>query len=222
MRNREMPVPIDTHISNVKLQNEIELAAAVNNLKTNPQELSRFLQNQQSNVYNKILKQKDSTFQKVYGDMDRSTKVHKSVLMYNKRTKDLVNIQDEIYRTRKEKVDAVLQDKQTAGRKSEMNEWTVNNKRDTLFVMSSLFITLSVLLLLAGLWRMGMINSSLAIGLALPLLLIFSLIVTNRAQYTDVLRNKNYWNKQIFEGKYGKIPLPNCPALTGITPAANA
>jgi len=217
-----MPVPIDTHISNVKLQNEIELAAAVNNLKTNPQELSRFLQNQQSNVYNKILKQKDSTFQKVYGDMDRSTKVHKSVLMYNKRTKDLVNIQDEIYRTRKEKVDAVLQDKQTAGRKSEMNEWTVNNKRDTLFVMSSLFITLSVLLLLAGLWRMGMINSSLAIGLALPLLLIFSLIVTNRAQYTDVLRNKNYWNKQIFEGKYGKIPLPNCPALTGITPAANA
>lgn len=217
-----MPVPIDTHISNVKLQNEIELAAAVNNLKTNPQELSRFLQNQQSNVYNKILKQKDSTFQKVYGDMDRSTKVHKSVLMYNKRTKDLVNIQDEIYRTRKEKVDAVLQDKQTAGRKSEMNEWTVNNKRDTLFVMSSLFITLSVLLLLAGLWRMGMINSSLTIGLALPLLLIFSLIVTNRAQYTDVLRNKNYWNKQIFEGKYGKIPLPNCPALTGITPAANA
>ena len=215
-------MPIDTHISNVKLQNEIELAAAVNNLKTNPQELSRFLQNQQSNVYNKILKQKDSTFQKVYGDMDRSTKVHKSVLMYNKRTKDLVNIQDEIYRTRKEKVDAVLQDKQTAGRKSEMNEWTVNNKRDTLFVMSSLFITLSVLLLLAGLWRMGMINSSLAIGLAFPLLLIFSLIVTNRAQYTDVLRNKNYWNKQIFEGKYGKIPLPNCPALTGITPAANA
>ena len=217
-----MPVPIDTHISNVKLQNEIELAAAVNNLKTNPQELSRFLQNQQSNVYNKILKQKDSTFQKVYGDMDRSTKVHKSVLMYNKRTKDLVNIQDEIYRTRKEKVDAVLQDKQTAGRKSEMNEWTVNNKRDTLFVMSSLFITLSVLLLLAGLWRMGMINNSLAIALALPLLLIFSLIVTNRAQYTDVLRNKNYWNKQIFEGKYGKIPLPNCPALTGITPTANA
>ena len=214
-----MPVPIDTHISNVKLQNEIELVAAVNNLKTNPQELSQFLQNQQSNVYNKILRQKDSTFQKVYGDMDRSTKVHKSVLMYNKRTKDLVNIQDEIYRTRKEKVDAVLQDKQTAGRKSEMNEWTVNNKRDTLFVMSSLFITLSVLLLLAGLWRMGMIGSSLAIGLALPLLLIFSLIVTNRAQYTDVLRNKNYWNKQIFEGKYGKIPLPNCPALTGITPA---
>lgn len=216
-----MPVPIDTHISNVKLQNEIELAAAISNLKSNTQgELSRFLQNQQSNVYNKILKQKDGTFQKVYGDMDRSTKVHKSILMYNKRTKDLVNIQDEIYRTRKEKVDAVLQDKQTAGRKSEMNEWTVNNKRDTLFVMSSLFIMLSGLLLLAGLWRMGMIGSSLAIGLALPMLLIFSLIVTNRAQYTDVLRNKNYWNKQIFEGKYGKMPLPNCPALTGITPTS--
>jgi hypothetical protein len=39
------------------------------------------------------------------------------------------------------------------------------------------------------------------------------MIVVNRSQYTDNLRNKRYWNKQIFEGKYGKIPVPLCPNL---------
>ena len=46
------------------------------------------------------------------------------------------------------------------------------------------------------------------------MIIIFVLIVINRSQYTDVLRNKRYWNKQIFEGKYGKIPLPLCPQVT--------
>ena len=217
-----MPVTLDSLIGNTQLNQDVELSTAIAALKNDPAKLQAFLQEQQDKVYRKIMKQKEGTFEKVYGDLSSAAHVQDAVLMHHKRTQELTAVQKEIYEKQKEHADAVVEDKQLAGRKSEMNEWTVNNKRDTLFVMSSLFITLSVLLLLAGLWRMGMINSSLAIGLALPLLLIFSLIVTNRAQYTDVLRNKNYWNKQIFEGKYGKIPLPNCPALTGITPAANA
>ena len=91
-----------------------------------------------------------------------------------------------------------------------MNEWSVQNKQETLFVMSALFIVLSALLLLTGLWRMEVISSFLWVSIGGPLLLIFTLIVVHRAQYTDVLRNKHYWNKQIFEGKYGKIPVPQC------------
>jgi hypothetical protein len=45
------------------------------------------------------------------------------------------------------------------------------------------------------------------------LILSFIFIVVNRSEYTDNLRNKRYWNKKTFEGKYGKIPLPNCPSL---------
>lgn len=35
----------------------------------------------------------------------------------------------------------------------------------------------------------------------------------NRYQYTDILRDKRYWNKKNFGGKYGKIPVPSCPDL---------
>ena len=35
----------------------------------------------------------------------------------------------------------------------------------------------------------------------------------NRYQYTDLLRNKRYWNRKNFGGKYGKIPVPSCPGM---------
>jgi hypothetical protein len=92
-----------------------------------------------------------------------------------------------------------------------MNEWSVGNKNDTLFIFSSLFIMLSGLLLITVLWRMSMLSSTLWVALGAPMIILFALIVINRAQYTNILRNKRYWNKQIFEGKYGKIPLPLCP-----------
>ena len=60
---------------------------------------------------------------------------------------------------------------------------------------------------------MGIISSYVWVFLGLPLIIIFIMIVVNRSQYTDNLRNKRYWNKQIFEGKYGKIPVPLCPNL---------
>jgi hypothetical protein len=56
--------------------------------------------------------------------------------------------------------------------------------------------------------------------------IIFILIVINRAQYTDLLRNKHYWNKKRFEGKGGVIPsicptaptAPTAPTVTAPAP----
>lgn len=193
---------------------DIELSTAVNELKSNPAKLQQFLQSQQTQVYTDILRQKDGTFQKVYGDLQRAGKVQESVLMHDKRTKELANIQQQVYDNQKNSATAVLEDKNMAGRKNEMNEWSVGNKNDTLFVFSSLFIMLSGLLLITVLWRMSLIGAGLWVALGTPMIIIFILIVVNRSQYTDVLRNKRHWNKQIFEGKYGKIPIPMCPQIT--------
>jgi hypothetical protein len=204
---------LDQIINHTKTFQDVELASAIGELKKNPAEMQRFLQNQQSRVFDDIVKQKDNTFQKVYGDLNRSTQVQESISMYGKRSKDLADIHDKLYDNQQNSATAVMDDKNLANRKYEMNEWSIGDKNDTLFVMSSLFIMLSGLLLLIGLWRVGIISSFLCALLGGPLILIFIFIVVNRSQYTDHLRNKRYWNKQIFEGKYGKIPIPNCPNL---------
>ena len=204
---------LDQTINYTKLNQDVELATAIAALKNDPVKLADFMQKQQNKVYQTIVKQKEDTFEKVYGDLDRSTHVQEAVIMYNKRTQDLAAIQKQIYENQKNSADAVSQDKQNSSRKSEMNEWSVQNKKDTLFVFSSLFLMLSGLLLLTVLWRMSLISSTLWVALGAPLILIFIFIVVNRSQYTDKLRNKRSWNKQIFEGKYGKIPIPLCPNM---------
>ncbi len=208
---------LDQVIDYTKLFQDVELATAIGQLKQNPAQLQQFLQGQQGKVYSDILKQKDSTFQKVYGDLTRASEAQESILMLDKRNKELAQIQKEIYNNQKGLADATTEDKNLASRKYEMNQWSIGDKNDTLFVFSSLFIVLSVLILLTGLWRLNLISAALCGGVASFFIVIFILIVIYRSNFTNVWRDKRYWNRRTFEGKYGKIPVPLCPgALSGI------
>jgi hypothetical protein len=202
---------LDQIIDYTNLYEDVELATAIGQLKKDPAQLQQFLQDQQNTVYQDVMRQKTSTFEKVYGDLSRATQAQESAIMHNKRNMELAKLNTNIYEVQKNNANALTQDKDLANRKYEMNEWTVNNKKDTLFVFSMLFIMLSALVLLTGLWRMGFISASLLALLSIPLIVIFVLTVVYRSQYTDVFRNKRYWNRRIFEGKYGKIPVPLCP-----------
>lgn len=102
-----------------------------------------------------------------------------------------------------------------------MNEWTVGNKQETLFIFSSLFVMLSGLVLLTGLWRMGQISSTVWVMLGAPMILIMLLILVRRYFYTATLRNKRYWNKQIFEGTTAKIPIPSCETMESALSSAS-
>ena len=86
---------LDQFIDYTKLFQDVELATAVGQLKQNPAQLQQFLQDQQGKVYTDIIKQKDSTFQKVYGDLTRATDSQEAILMLDKRNKELAQIQQQ-------------------------------------------------------------------------------------------------------------------------------
>jgi hypothetical protein len=202
-------------IDYTKTFQDVELATAIGELKKDPTKLQQFLQDQQSKVYNDILKQKSSTFEKVYGDLNRASQAQEAVVMLDKRNQELANIQKELYNNQKKKESVLTEDKNLTGRKYEMNQWTINNRKETLFIYSMCFIMLSALTLITVLWRMGIISTSLWVGIAAPIIIIFVLTIVNRTQYTNIFRNKRYWNRKVFEGKYGKIPIPSlCPDVT--------
>lgn len=200
-----------------KIFQDVELATAVGQLKQNPAQLQQFLQNQQGKIYGDVVKQKDSTFQKVYGDLNRASQAQEAILMLDKRNKELADIQQQIYTNQKGSADATTDDKNLAGRKYEMNQWSVGNKSETVFVYSMLFIVLSALVLLTALWSAGIISSMLWVGLAAPVIIIFVLVIINRSTYTNIYRDQRYWNRNTFNQKYGKIPVPLCPTdLSGL------
>jgi hypothetical protein len=208
---------LDQIIEYTKQFQDIELATAVSQLKKDPAQLQRFLQGQQGTVFNDVTKQKDATFQKVYGDLTRASQAQESILMYDKRNKELADIQNEIYQNQKNSAVAVSEDKALAGRKYEMNEWSVNNKRDTLFIFSMLLIVLTSLTVLTVLWRMGIISATLWVVIGAPIILIFLLTLISRAQYTTVLRDQRYWNRRRFpSSEKPRIPIPVCGDISSL------
>ena len=106
-----------------------------------------------------------------------------------------------------------INDADTTKRIYEMNEWTVQNKQDTLFVLSSLFIALSTLLLLTVLWRMGMSTGYTAAIYAVPVVIIFVFILINRSQYTNSIRDQRYWNRENRPKNSSALQLALCPKM---------
>ncbi len=104
-------------------------------------------------------------------------------------------------------------DADTTKRIYEMNEWTVHNKKDTLFVLSSLFIALSTLLLLTVLWRMGISTGYTAAIYAVPVVIIFVFILINRSQYTNHIRDQRYWNRENRPKNVSALQLALCPKM---------
>lgn len=213
-------MPLESIINSATTLQDIELATAIQMLKDNPGQLQSFLQKQQDNVYKSITDQKKGTFEKVYGDVKRAHTVQDSVLRYYARSKELSDLRDNVYINQKDTADSEIHNNTTFKRKYEMNEWSVGNKKDTLFVFSALFVLLSVIVFATAFLRMHVISSMLWATTSVISTLIFILIVVNRSQYTDLLRNKKYWNKKNFGGKYGTIPIPSiCPDPAPATPA---
>lgn len=197
------------------LLTSIEVSKAINNLlEGKSDDLIPFLQVQQKKISESISTQKLLSFQKLYGDLDIATNAANSVAMHQIRNDESTKLNNKLLEEANKNSDNVRNTSELANRKYEMNEWSVNNKKDTLFILSMLFITISGLILVTGLYKLNVINISFWMLLSIPMILIFVLTVIYRSQYTNVYRNKRYWNRKRFEGKSGTIPMPNCADIT--------
>ena len=86
----------------------------------------------------------------------------------------------------------------TAQRNQEIKEWYFNNKLDSLFVFQLIFISLCLLAAIAFAAKMGFISNTI-VGILIGIeIVVMILLISNRAIYTDKVRNKRYWNKRIY------------------------
>jgi hypothetical protein len=197
---------------------DAELTTALTEMQNNPAALQTYLQRAQDKLYNNVTQQKDDTFQKVYGDLERASTTERAVYHYYKRNSDLNTLQKSVFDNQKSSADAVIHDRDLAKRQYEINQWTASNKKETLFVYSQMFIILCTFVILGYVWMKGILSTSVVMILSLIILLIVIFTIVNRSQYTDFLRDKRYWNRRLFP-VYRPIPTPNiCPTAPTATP----
>lgn len=194
------------------LMNDLKIQ---DNTLTNLTQLSSYVNTNKNNISNSVKTQHSDNFAKAFGDMQISSDANKNILYYYVRNKDLDKLQGSILEQTKEKADAAMIDSQNAKRQFEINEWTANNKGDTLFIMQLAFIALTLNVPLLYLNKLGMVpTSTFWMIMGLIWIAIFLTVIV-RAQYTTMSRNNRFWNRRRFASMGGPpSSIPTCEAVS--------
>jgi uncharacterized membrane protein len=192
-----------------RLVQDVQYTSALKGMT--PTERENYFKSQRTDLMNNILSDRESTFQKVSTDAARNSAIQTSLFYYLQRNRDLKDIGSQFSNVNENSRQTAEYNNQLAKRQNEINEWTFNNKLDTLFVFQLLFIVLLLCSVLVYLQKAGFYNTAL-LGV-LSGLLIFIIVVTiaNRAMYTNNTRDKRYWNRRKFPTKELPGGSSECP-----------
>ena len=104
------------------------------------QQKQSYFESQKQELLGDILKDREGTFQKTFVDANRNNSIQHSLFFYQQRNRDLQNLGDVLKNQNETAIGTTKYNNQLATRQYEINEWSYNNKMDTLFVFQILFV----------------------------------------------------------------------------------
>ena len=120
-------------------------------------------------------------------------------------------------------------------KQTEINEWSYNSKRDTLFFFQLVFIGITILIIMYSFSNAGIINNTFVIFVMIIIFILLVLIWYSKYKYTSQTRDKQHWNRRNFSEDGNKpSPVPstvlssiatstaqNCKNTTNTAPSGN-
>ncbi len=165
------------------------------------QEKQNYFNSQKQQLVGNLLKDREGTFQKTFTDAERNNAIQHSLFFYQQRNRDVDSLGKAIQNQNEAAIGTTRFNNELATRQYEINQWSYENKMETLFVFQILFVTILVAAGLAYLNKMGLLSMTL-LGIMVGVLLFIDIaVLLNRYSYTQKNRDKRYWNKRQFEKK---------------------
>lgn len=165
------------------------------------QQKQNYFDSQKQELLGTILENREGTFAKVYTDATRNNAVQHSLFFYQQRNRDIDNLGKAIQNQNEAAIGTTRFNNQLATRQYEINQWSYENKMETLFVFQILFVTILLAAGLAYLNKAGLLSMTI-LGILVGILLFIDIaVLLNRFQYTKKVRDQRYWNKRQFTKK---------------------
>lgn len=165
------------------------------------QQKQSYFESQKQELLGDILDDRAGTFQKTFVDATRNNSIQHSLFFYQQRNRDLQNVSNALKNQNEASIGTAKFNNQLATRQYEINEWSYNDKLDTLFVFQILFVTILIAAGLTYLNRLGILSSAI-VGLATGILLFVDIVILiYRYNYTRKSRDQRYWNRRQFPRK---------------------
>jgi hypothetical protein len=206
-----------------RLVQDVQYSSALKTMT--PEQKDNYFRSQKNALLNSVLTEREGTFTKMHTDAQKNNSIQTALLFYQQRNKDLQEVGTAFDSQNKNAIDVAKYNNDLATRQYEINQWSYNNKMDTLFVFQLLFVSLVLSAIFIYMSKIGLFGNAL-LGLLCGLLLlavIFVMVI--RAIYTAKSRDQRYWNRRQFNKRsvpQGSGPGSICPPTEGFEDSSPA
>lgn len=206
-----------------RLAQDVQYSSALKEMT--PEQKDAYFRSQKNELLSNVLSEREGTFAKMHTDAQKNNAIQTSLLFYQQRNKDLQELGTAFDVQNKTALSTTKYNNDLATRQYEINQWSYNNKMDTLFVFQLMFVTLVLSAIFVYLSKIGLFGGAL-LGLLCGLLLVsVVLVLVVRAMYTTKQRDQRYWNRRVFNKKsipQGSGPGSICPPTEGFQDSSPA
>jgi hypothetical protein len=198
---------------------DIEKVQYLQTLQSDPAKYAAFVQQKSGSILSEVTDSKRAAFMKASGDMARMMDMNANSLAALYRTQDLLATEDHVISEQERMKSNAESNMNMTRRQVEINNWYYENKRESLFVLQLVLLTLLTVTILMYLASAGWIGQAGANYLMLIVILIGAGTWMYRWYYTARIRDPRYWNRRNFsqDGKLAPAS-DNCPPASGGTP----
>lgn len=213
---KEPFVDVNTLIDQTQVLSDMELQSYLASLAANGQRATFTAENVGAAIQ-KVKDQKNNQIQAMLTNVTGADNTITSAAYYLARTQDLNSMASNVDSIAAKQASVIDINKSLVNRQYEINEWSNENKLDTLFFMQVLFITIMFISGLLFLRSSDMIPPMLFFILVSIASVTSVLVILSRVRYTNVLRDSKYWHRARFPTMPNKFPTvakppANCPA----------
>ena len=106
-------------------------------------------------------------------------------------------------------------------KQTEINEWSYNSKRETLFIFQLIFIGLTITIVMYSMSSAGLLSEMFVLYVMIVIFVLLGIIWYTKTVYSRSNRDKTHWNKVVFS-EDGKKPSTLSPTVLNAVATATA
>lgn len=194
---------LDTLIGQASLMSDLELQSYLASLT--PSGRANFVAGQVNGVVTSVSTDKKNMFIDNADKLKGADTNVEAAMYYLTRTRDLQNLATDADKITQDQLNVIDVNADLSVRQNEINEWSNQNKLDTLFFLQLMFVGLCFIAFILFLKVSEIVPNSvfMMLSIATGILLVLTLII--RARFTSVSRDSRYWHKARFPKQADKV-----------------
>jgi hypothetical protein len=191
---------------------DIEKIQYIQALQADPAKYASYIQGKSARILSETIDTKRASFVKTASDMARMMDMDHNSMATFIRSKQLSEAQNYIMTEQGKQTGVLKTNEDLTRRQVEINNWYYENKRETLFILQLILLTMLTVTVLLALLSYGFITK-LASDYIIFFVIVVSLVTwLYRWYYTSYIRSRRYWNKRQFkEDRSIEPPKAECP-----------